>query len=394
MRRYRAFGLVTAVLLACRRRPVRAVSTGPTARRPPVRPPTPGAGRAGDRGHRSRAERFLRRRGTPARPEPGWRPRPAGDRLVPGPGPVGRATGGVRAPAAGRFPVVLFSHGLGGRPADYERLLAGWAAAGFVVAAPAYPHTSRGAADYNVLDVLNQPADASYVLTQVLALNGRAGDPLRGQLATDRVAAAGHSAGGMTTVGLFTTARDERLDAGIVFAGSALGVGTAFAGATAPQLFVHGERDDVVVVRVRQGGVRRGALAEGDAQPARRATTAGRCCSAETRPSRVVADSTAEFLRWTLYGDPAAKSRLPPTPPRAVSPPSTTDSDLPAARPGRGPPVAGPRRGARTRDRAPGGAGRRRTAGAGRSTQHGLQGVRPEIGVPLPAQPRLGRRGR
>ncbi|MFD0788698.1 alpha/beta hydrolase family protein, partial [Micromonospora azadirachtae] len=116
----------------------------------------------------------------------------------PAAGPPGDEPEPEAAAADGRFPVVMFSHGLGGRPDDYEALLTRWAAAGFVVAAPTFPHTSRGA-DGNVLDVLNQPADVSYALTQVLALNGRAGDQLRGRLAIDRVAAAGHSAGGVTT---------------------------------------------------------------------------------------------------------------------------------------------------------------------------------------------------
>ena len=67
--------------------------------------------------------------------------------------------------------MVVFSHGLDGRPDDYQVLLTRWAAAGFVVAAPTFPHTGRGS-DGNMLDVLNQPADVSYVLTQVLALDG------------------------------------------------------------------------------------------------------------------------------------------------------------------------------------------------------------------------------
>ena len=170
--------------------------------------------------------------------------------------------------AARRFPLVLFSHGLGGLPSDYADLLSRWAAAGFVVAAPAYPKTSGNAVDRDPLDVINQPADASYVIDRVLALDKRAGDPLRGRLATDRVAAAGHSAGGITTVGLFTRGRDDRLDAGIVLAGSSLGMGTSFSGTAAPQLFVHGERDRRRLVRRRQGRVRRRSLAEGAAQPA------------------------------------------------------------------------------------------------------------------------------
>ncbi|SDX96246.1 Chlorophyllase enzyme [Micromonospora pattaloongensis] len=212
--------------------------------------------------------------------------------------------------AAGRFPVALFSHGLHGRPEDYAPLLARWAAAGFVVAAPAYPHTARDVARFEVFDVVNQPADAAHVLTAVLGLDKAARDPLRGHLDTERVAAAGHSAGGITTVGLFTAARDPRLDAGIVLAGSALGVGTAFSGAAAPQLFVHGERDDVVSHAAGRAAY--------DAVPWPKAMLSlpgadhgGSLLRSDNPLFTVVADTTVEFLRWTLYGDRAAKRRLP-----------------------------------------------------------------------------------
>ncbi|MEV4821146.1 chlorophyllase [Micromonospora sp. NPDC049274] len=211
-------------------------------------------------------------------------------------------------PAHGRFPVVMFSHGLGGRPADYATLLTRWARAGFVVAAPTFPHTSTGA-DNNVLDVLNQPADVSYALDQVLALDTRADDPLQGRLDADRVAAAGHSAGGVTTIGLFTTNRDERLDAGVVFAGTALGVGTAFAGTAAPQLFVHGELDEVVEYAAGKAAYDKVpwpkamlSLPKGDH---------GRTMLKDKAALRVVSDTSIEFLRWSLYGDAEAKKRIP-----------------------------------------------------------------------------------
>ncbi|WP_433535532.1 alpha/beta hydrolase family protein [Micromonospora sp. CA-249363] len=223
---------------------------------------------------------------------------------------VGKAGGAAKRSAAaadGRFPVVMFSHGLTGRPDDYATLLTRWAAAGFVVAAPTFPHTSRGS-DGNILDVLNQPADVSYALTQVLALDGKAGDGLRGRLATDRVAAAGHSAGGVTTIGLFTAGRDERLDAGVVFAGTGVGVGTAFAGATAPQLFVHGELDEVVDYAAGKAVYDKVpwpkallSLPKGDH---------GRALLSDAASLRVVSDTTVEFLRWSLYGDPEAKKRI------------------------------------------------------------------------------------
>ncbi|MER7166595.1 dienelactone hydrolase family protein [Micromonospora sp. NPDC000207] len=209
--------------------------------------------------------------------------------------------------AKGKFPVVVFSHGLGGRSDDYSGLLSRWAEAGFVVAAPTFPRTS-GDGDGNVLDVLNQPADVSYVLDEVLALDDTDGDPLRGRLDTGRVAAAGHSAGGVTTIGLFTTRRDDRLDAGVVFAGTAIGFGTAFAGSAAPQLFVHGELDDVVKYTAGKAVYDKVpwpkamlSLPEGDH---------GRRLLSNDATLGVVSGTTVEFLRWSLYGDPAARERM------------------------------------------------------------------------------------
>lgn len=61
--------------------------------------------------------------------------------------------------AAGRFPVVVYSHGLHSLPDLHAPLTARWAAAGFVVAAPTYPRTNLGARDFTRADVRNQPAD-------------------------------------------------------------------------------------------------------------------------------------------------------------------------------------------------------------------------------------------
>jgi dienelactone hydrolase len=207
-------------------------------------------------------------------------------------------------PADGPFPVVLFSHGLTAAPGDYATILSRWARAGFVVAAPAYPFTSTGVARFNPLDVLNQPADASEVLTRVLALNATAGDPFEGRLDIDRIAAAGHSAGGVTTVGLFTGNRDERLDAGIVLAGRQL-LNVPFRGTPAPMLFVHGRKDKTV--RYAEG------LSVFRAVPWSRAmlaiTDGGHL--ARGRDYDVAIATSVDFLRWSLYGDPAAKSRIP-----------------------------------------------------------------------------------
>jgi dienelactone hydrolase len=204
--------------------------------------------------------------------------------------------------AGERFPVVLFSHGLTCLPSTYQALLTRWAAAGLVVVAPAYPHTSAGVPKFDVLDVVNQPGDASYVLTQVLGL----GEPW---IDTAHLAAAGHSAGGITTVGLFTQRRDPRLSAGIVLAGNALGVGDAFTGPPASLLFVHGGQDAVVSYASGKAAYDHVPWAkalftlpdQGHGVP---------YLSAGEPAFAAVAATTVDFLRFTLYGDPAAKARL------------------------------------------------------------------------------------
>jgi fermentation-respiration switch protein FrsA (DUF1100 family) len=204
----------------------------------------------------------------------------------------------------GPFPVIVFSHGLTAQPSDYADILARWARAGFVVAAAAYPHTSTGVADFDVIDLLNQPADASYVLTRVLALDGKAGDPLAGRLDRDHVAAAGHSGGGITTIGMLSGTRDARLTAAVVLAGRQVLPG-AFTGSAIPVLFVHGERDKTV--QYADG------LAAYKAVPWPKAMLslpdAGHVVTSGA-DFDLVADATTDFWRWSLYGDSGAERRL------------------------------------------------------------------------------------
>ena len=154
---------------------------------------------------------------------------------------------------AGRYPILLFSHGLGGRPEQFAPLAATWVTAGFVVAAPAYPHTN-GLGPVDVRDVRNQPADAAYVLRQVRALDTAPGDPLRGHLAVDDLAAVGFSAGGTTTLGLFTAHHDKALRAAVSVAGRR--PATAFGGPAASLLFLHGEADPVVPIAAGRAAYR------------------------------------------------------------------------------------------------------------------------------------------
>jgi dienelactone hydrolase len=209
--------------------------------------------------------------------------------------------------ADGRFPLVLFSHGLNSLPEMHAQLTTRWAAAGFVVAAPAYPHTSRLATRFSRADVARQPADAWQVVEQVSRLDGVPADPFAGHLDLSRVAAVGHSAGGYTTAGLFTSGHSERLRAGVVIAGG--GMEGAFAGPPAALLFVHGGADPTVPL------TRGRAAYEQVSWPKAFLTLAGQGHGAYLVPGRPGFDQTVatvtDFLRWRLYGDDDARARLP-----------------------------------------------------------------------------------
>jgi fermentation-respiration switch protein FrsA (DUF1100 family) len=210
-------------------------------------------------------------------------------------------------PAAGRFPIVLFSHGLASSPRLFAPLLTRWASAGFVVAAPAYPYTHADAADFQRWDVRNQPGDAEFVLQDLIRRDALAGDAFRGRLDVAHIAAAGHSAGGFTTAGLFTTGHDPRLRAGIVIAGG--GLPGTFAGPDASMLFVHGGADPIVAPYVAQAAYERVPW------PKAFLTLAGQGHGEYLTPGRTgfpeANNTMTDFLRWTLYGDRAARTRLP-----------------------------------------------------------------------------------
>jgi hypothetical protein len=206
-------------------------------------------------------------------------------------------------PATGRFPLVLFSHGLTAQPTDYAPMLSRWAQAGFVVAGPSYPFTHYEADGFDQDDIVNQPADATYVIDQLLALDP-AGDPVRAAMNPDKIGAAGHSGGGITTVGLFSKARDTRLKCGVVLAGTDF-QGTPFTGPSAAMLFIHGKKDTTVT-----WGAGHTVF---EAVPWSRAmltvTDGGHVT--ESPDFEATTRTGTQFLRYALWGDPSAKAGIP-----------------------------------------------------------------------------------
>src|SRR5262249_13805911 len=121
----------------------------------------------------------------------------------------------------------------------------------------------------------------------------------------DRIAAAGHSAGGTTTNGLFTKHRDPRLKAGVVIAGRPLG---AYTGVPAPLLFVHGDRDPVVAYD--QGRTSYAAVPWPKAFLTMVGVEHGASLGEPDRGHSQAMSTVLDFLRWALDGDTAAKHRL------------------------------------------------------------------------------------
>lgn len=149
--------------------------------------------------------------------------------------------------SAGPFPIVELSHGWTATAPEYESLGKAWASAGYVVAAPTFPASSGPGG--SLLDFVEQPADVSFVLDNVLAEATEPGNLLDGLIDTERVGIAGHSLGGLTTVGaaMNTCCRDPRADAAIALAAVRIEFeGGTFGGGNPPILMAIGDADELV----------------------------------------------------------------------------------------------------------------------------------------------------
>ena len=163
------------------------------------------------------------------------------------------------APARdGRYPLIVFSHGVTGRGIFYRGELEAWASAGYVVIAPDYPLSnfdSPGGPTIN--DVGNQPADASFLIDTFL---DEAGDTAAAEVAQQidaaHIGVAGHSLGAITSLGLGyqSCCVDDRVAAVASWAGVFLplqgGKPEPDPSVTdRPLLLVHGDQDGTVPYR-------------------------------------------------------------------------------------------------------------------------------------------------
>ncbi len=127
--------------------------------------------------------------------------------------------------AAGPFPLVVFAHGYAATPDDYEQLLDAWARAGYVVAAPLFPLTQRHVpGGRREKDLINQPADMTFVINRMLAQAELPASFLHGLIDPQEIAVAGHSDGAATALAeAYDPAfADPRIAAAIILAGAEL----------------------------------------------------------------------------------------------------------------------------------------------------------------------------
>jgi len=153
--------------------------------------------------------------------------------------------------ARGRaFPLVVFSQGYDLAASAYGGLIGDWSSAGYVVAAPTYPHTDPSdAADLDEYDIVNHPADLRFVITSVLGVAGQPGSVLTGLVDPSAVGVIGHSDGGDVSLAVAanTCCRDPRVKAAVILSGAELASfgGSYFAAAGVPLLAVQGDADTV-----------------------------------------------------------------------------------------------------------------------------------------------------
>ncbi len=166
-----------------------------------------------------------------------------------GAAPAARAPAAAR-PASGPFPLIAFAPGYLQCGGVYRQLLRTWASAGYVVAVLTFPRTNchLGAAA-DEADLVNQPADVSAVISQLISDSARRQGWLSGLINQARIAVAGHSDGGDTVaaVAADTCCRDHRVTGAIVLAGAQWPPlrGRYFPPGSPPMLFVQGSADPI-----------------------------------------------------------------------------------------------------------------------------------------------------
>ena len=178
---------------------------------------------------------------------------------------------------SGPFPILIFSHGLGGSRDGYEYLGRHWAGAGYVSVhlqhhgsdesvwknAPAGTRSEAlRKSGVDLTNAINRPLDARFAIDEVLKLNETKSSSLKGRLDPQRIGIAGHSFGGYTALAVagqtFINARasksllrDSRVTAAIQMSAPAFrnreNLDDSYGSITIPVMHLTGTRDYVPI---------------------------------------------------------------------------------------------------------------------------------------------------
>ena len=122
----------------------------------------------------------------------------------------------------GPYPLIVYSHGFSSMREGGAYLGKHLASLGYVVVAVDYPltHFFAPGKPY-VRDVVNQPADVSFLIDTLIAQSAQPGHVLEGMVDSERIGVTGISLGGMTTtlVTYHPTMGDPRIGAALSIAG-------------------------------------------------------------------------------------------------------------------------------------------------------------------------------
>ena len=150
--------------------------------------------------------------------------------------------------AAGRHPLIIYSHGFMSTRSGGEYIAQALASHGYVVASADFPLTNFAApGGPNVSDVDQQPGDVTFLIDSIQDLG--ADKPFDGNIDAQRIGAVGLSLGGLTTtlVTFHPQLRDARIRAAVSIAGPASMFTARFFETTkTPLLMIAGTADAIV----------------------------------------------------------------------------------------------------------------------------------------------------
>lgn len=150
---------------------------------------------------------------------------------------------------SGPLPLIIHSHGILSNRGELDYAAGHLASLGYIVAAPDYPLTSgntEGGA--NAIDVVNQPADISFLIDSMLAWQA-AERPFAAEPDPDRIGLSGYSLGGLTSylATFHPRWRDPRVRATAAIAGPSSGFTSEFfANSDVPLLSIAGTADALI----------------------------------------------------------------------------------------------------------------------------------------------------